>query len=206
MYIKQHPSLKNSLKDKVVLLTGAGGGIGLETAKALIFMGAKVIIAELDKQKIHDAEHILTNQFGDHSAEFYQIDLSEEKQIYMLVSYIEEKYGCPDVLFNNAAITPIGAVEEVPIADWDKSYAVNFRAPLLLTQLLLPLMKRKNSGAIVFVSSSGAAPFMGAYEVFKTAQVELGTTLFGELENTNINVYSIGPGLVKRIRFIRVTS
>ena len=58
-------------------------------------------------------------------------------------------------------------------------------------------MKTKNSGTIVFVSSSGAAPFMGAYEVFKTAQVELCNTLYGELENTNINVYSIGPGLVK---------
>ena len=68
---------------------------------------------------------------------------------------------------------------------------------MLLTQLLLPLMKNKNSGTLVFVSSSGAAPFMGAYEVFKTAQVELCNTLFGELENTNINVYSIGPGLVK---------
>ena len=197
MFIEKDLSLKNRLKDKVVLLTGAGGGIGLETAKAFIYMGAKVIIAECDKQKMNDAENLLTNQFGDHSAEFYPIDLSDEKQIHRLVSYVEEKYGCLDVLFNNATITAMGAVEEVPIADWDKSYAVNFRAPLLLTQLLLPLMKNKNSGTLVFVSSSGAAPFMGAYEVFKTAQVELCNTLFGELENTNINVYSIGPGLVK---------
>lgn len=197
MFIEKDLYLKNRLQDKVVLLTGAGGGIGLETAKALIYMGAKVIIAESDQQKMNDAENLLRNQFANHSAEFYQIDLSHEKQIYRLVSYIEEKYGCPDVLFNNATITAMGAVEEVPIADWDKSYAVNFRAPLLLTQLLLPLMKNKNSGTLVFVSSSGAAPFMGAYEVFKTAQVELCNTLFGELENTNINVYSIGPGLVK---------
>ena len=66
-----------------------------------------------------------------------------------------------DVLFNNATITAMGAVEEVPVADWDKSYADNFRAPLLLTQLFLPFMKNKNSGTLVFVSSSGAAPFMG---------------------------------------------
>ena len=91
----------------------------------------------------------------------------------------------------------MGAVEEVPVAVWDKSYAVNFRAPLLLTQLFLPVMKDRNSGTIVFVSSAGAAPFMGAYELFNTTQVELCNTLFGELDNTNINVYSIGPGLVK---------
>lgn len=197
MLIEKDLTLKNRLKDKVVLLTGAGGGIGLETAKAFVYLGAKVIIAEFDKQKLTYAEKILTNQFGNNPTEFYQIDLSDEKQIYLLVSYVEEKYGCPDVLFNNATITAMGAVEEVPISDWDKSYAVNFRAPLLLTQLLLPFMKHKNSGTIVFVSSSGGAPFMGAYEVFKTAQVELCNTLFGELENTNIKVYSIGPGLVK---------
>lgn len=197
MLIEKNSSLKNRLKDKVILITGAGGGIGLEAAKALVYMGAKVIIAELDKQKLANAENTLTDKFGKNSTEFYKIDLSDEKQIYALFSHIKEKYGCIDVLFNNATITAIGGVEEVPVAVWDKSYAVNFRAPLLLTQLFLPLMKHKNSGTIVFVPSSGAAPFMGAYEVFKTAQVELCNTLFGELENTNISVYSVGPGLVK---------
>lgn len=197
MLIEKDISLKNRLKDKVVLLTGAGGGIGLEASKALVYMGAKVIIAEIDKQKLTYAENTLANEFGKNSAEFYEIDLSDEKQIYDLVSYVEKKYGCLDVIFNNATITAMGAIEEVPITVWDKSYAVNFRAPLLLTQLFLPIMKNKNSGTIVFVSSSGAAPFMGAYEVFKTTQVELCNTLFGELENTNIRAYSIGPGLVK---------
>lgn len=197
MLIEKKLSLKDKLKDKVVLITGAGGGIGLEAAKALVYMGAKVIIAEVDKKKLTKSENILTNKFGKDIVEFYEIDLSNEKQIYAMVSYIKEKYGCPDIIFNNATITAMGAVEEVPIAVWDKSYAVNFRAPLLLTQLFLPLMKQRNSGTIVFVPSSGAAPFMGAYEVFKTTQVELCNTLFGELEDTNIRVYSIGPGLVK---------
>lgn len=197
MLIEKNISSKNSLKGKVVLLTGAGGGIGLETAKALIYMGARVIIAEIDKLKLLNAENTLTNIFGENSAEFYEIDLSDEKQIYNLFSFVKEKYKGIDVLFNNATITAIGSVEQVSIDVWDKSYAVNFKAPLLLTQLFLPLMKHKNSGTIVFVSSSGAAPFMGAYEVFKTSQIELCYTLYGELENTNIRVYTIGPGLVK---------
>lgn len=197
MLIEKNDSFKNGLKDRVVLLTGAGGGIGLETAKALVYMGAKVIIAEIDKQKLSHAEETLTNLFGENPTVFYEIDLADEKQIDILGSYVKEKYGYIDVLFNNATLTAMGAVEEVPIEVWDKSYAVNFKAPLLLTQIFLPLMKQKNSGTIVFVSSSGAAPFMGAYEVFKTTQVELCNTLCGELENTNISVYTIGPGLVK---------
>ncbi len=197
MLIEKNKSFKNNLEGKVILLTGAGGGIGFETAKALVYMGAKVIIAEIDKGKILCAQSALDSIFGKNSVEFYEIDLSDENQIYTLVSHVKDKYGCIDVLFNNATIATMGTVEEVSIDVWDKSYVVNFKAPLLLTQLVLPLMKQKSSGTIVFVSSSGAAPFMGAYEVFKTAQVELSNTLYGELESTNIKVYTIGPGLVK---------
>ncbi len=197
MLIEKNKSFKNNLEGKVILLTGAGGGIGFETAKALVYMGAKVIIAEIDKRKILCAQSALDSIFGKNSVEFYEIDLSDENQIYALVSHVKDKYGRIDVLFNNATIATMGTVEEVSIDVWDKSYAVNFKAPLLLTQLVLPLMKQKSSGTIVFVSSSGAAPFMGAYEVFKTAQVELSNTLYGELESTNIKVYTIGPGLVK---------
>lgn len=197
MLVEKNKSFKNNLEGKVILLTGAGGGIGFETAKALVYMGAKVIIAEIDKGKILCAQSDLDSIFGKNSVEFYEIDLSDENQIYALVSHVKDKYGCIDVLFNNATIATMGTVEEVSIDVWDKSYAVNFKAPLLLTQLVLPLMKQKSSGTIVFVSSSGAAPFMGAYEVFKTAQVELSNTLYGELESTNIKVYTIGPGLVK---------
>lgn len=197
MLIEKNKSFKNNLEGKVILLTGAGGGIGFETAKALVYMSAKVIIAEIDKGKILCAQSALDSIFGKNSVEFYEIDLSDENQIYTLVSHVKDKYGRIDVLFNNATIATMGTVEEVSIDVWDKSYAVNFKAPLLLTQLVLPLMKQKRSGTIVFVSSSGAAPFMGAYEVFKTAQVELSNTLYGELESTNIKVYTIGPGLVK---------
>ncbi len=197
MFIEKNISFKNKLEGKVILLTGAGGGIGFETAKALVYMGAKVIVAEMNKRKILLAQSTLDSIFGKNSVEFYEIDLSNENQIYALVSHVKDKYGRIDVLFNNATIATMGTVEEVSIDVWDKSYAVNFKAPLLLTQLVLPLMKQKSSGTIVFVSSSGAAPFMGAYEVFKTAQVELSNTLYGELESTNIKVYTIGPGLVK---------
>lgn len=74
---------------------------------------------------------------------------------------------------------------------------MHLRGPIELTQKFLPLMKKQNWGALVFTPSSGAVPYMGAYEVFKTAQVELANTLAGELENTEIKVFCIGPGLVK---------
>lgn len=193
MLIEQNSLIKNSLNGKVILLTGAGGGIGLETAKALLYMGARVIIAEINKTKIKMAKEIFNNK----NIEFYKINLSSKKEISKMVNKIIKRYGFIDVLINNAVSIHIGKVEDVSIDNWEKCYLVNFKAPLILTQKLLPLMKRKNDGIIVFVSSSGAAPYMGPYEIFKTAQVELANTLLGELEGTAISVFTISPGLVK---------
>ena len=197
MLIKKSNIDKGALAGKVMLITGAGGGIGFETARALAYLGAEVIIAEIDKDKGIHAQNAINDELGSSRVSFFPIDLADEKQIEDLYVFVKEKYGYLDVLFNNAAITPMGAVDSVSITDWDNSYAVNLRAPVLLTQKFLPWMKERNSGIVVFVSSSGAAPYMGAYEVFKTAQVELCNTLSGELERTNIITYAIGPGLVK---------
>ncbi len=188
--------VENALQGKTVLLTGAGGGIGFEAAKALAHMGANVILAEIDEDKGHKAEEAINRCFQS-KALFYQIDIADQAQIEALHAFIKQKYGFVDVVFHNATVTPMGAVDTVDIKDWDRSYSVNLRAPILLTKAFLPGMKERNEGTIVFVPSSGAAPYMGAYEVFKTAQVELCNTLSGELEGTNIQVYSIGPGLVR---------
>lgn len=190
-------AMQQALTGKTVLLTGAGGGIGFEAASALVFMGANVILAEIDAINGKKAEEEINRRFQTDRAQFYQIDLSDAAQIHTLYAFTKQRYGFVDVVFHNATVTPMGAVDAVDIHDWDKSYSVNLRAPILLTQAYLPDMKARKEGIIAFVPSSGAAPYMGAYEVFKTAQVELCNTLFGELEDTGVLVYSIGPGLVK---------
>lgn len=187
----------DKMKGKIVLLTGAGGGIGYETARDFAAMGARIILAEIQYEKGKYAEDAINAAFPDHPASFYKIDLSDETQIRAMADWILQTYGVPDVIFNNATITRMGAVDQVETAFWDKSYTVNLKAPLVLAQLFLPRMKERKSGTLVFVSSSGAAPFMGSYEVFKTAQVELSNTLAMELEGSGIITYTIGPGLVK---------
>lgn len=185
------------LDHKIVLLTGAGGGIGIEAALAFAAMGARVILAEIDPARGKAAEEAVLAAYPDHSAIFYPVDLTNESQVRTMADWVIQNYGVPDIVFHNATIAKMGAVDQVDISFWDKSYCVNLKAPVLLSQLFLPRMKERNSGTLVFVSSSGASPNMGAYEVFKTAQVELSNTLAMELEATNINVYTIGPGLVK---------
>ncbi len=197
MLIEKNQHLKNCLIGKTVLITGAGGGIGYEAARALAFMGANVVIAEIDAQKAEDAARRINDENQSGRALAYPVDIADDKQVEAMYGCLKERCGFVDVVFNNATVTPLGAVDEVSIADWDKSYTVNLRGPVMLAQKFLPDMKKRNSGVIVFVPSSGAAPYMGAYETFKTAQVEVANTLSAELEGTGIYVFSIGPGLVK---------
>ena len=180
-----------------ILLTGGAGGIGFETARALSFLGANVIIADIDKKKGRYAEKIINQETNSKRILFYYIDITNQTEINRLYKFVEKRYSFLDIIINNATITPVGAVDKTVIADWDKSYSVNLKAPVMLIQKFLPQMKAKNRGTIVFVSSSGASPYLGAYEVLKTAQVELCNTLTYELENFAINTFTISPGLVQ---------
>ena len=187
---------KGTLAGKVVLITGAGGGIGLETARCFVTMGAKVVVLDNDREKGERAEAALRAIPGA-VADFYYIDLADEGSFDAMKAFVLGKYGCPDIVFNNAAVLHLGAVGAIGSQDWDHGYRVNFKAPVLLVNCFLEEMKRRDSGTFVFVSSSGAAAYMGAYEIFKTAQGELAGTLAQELEGTGIRSYTIGPGLVK---------
>ncbi len=186
----------NHLEGKTVLLTGGAGGIGFESAKAFAQMGAKTIIADIDGAKGTKAAESINCDYPN-TTFFHPVDLSNETQVILLCEDIISKYGCPHIVFNNATIAPLGKVEQIDIVIWDKSYAVNLKAPIIFVNYFLPHMKKINDGCFAFVSSSGAAPFMGAYETFKTSQVELANTLAMELDGTNIHAYTIGPGLVK---------
>ena len=187
---------KGTLDGKVVLITGAGGGIGLETARCFATMGAKVVVLDNDREKGERAEAALRAIPGA-VADYYYIDLADEGSFAAMKAFVIGKYGCPDIVFNNAAVLHLGAVGAIGSQDWDHGYRVNFKAPVLLVNCFLEEMKRRDSGTFVFVSSSGAAAYMGAYEIFKTAQGELAGTLAQELEGTGIRSYTISPGLVK---------
>jgi len=197
MLIEKVPSVKNILHGKIAIITGAGGGIGLEAAKSLCYLGTKVIIVEIDRMKGKNAESEINALFGSGISEYYYLDLSKEIEIISFVKSFKKKHGCPDIIINNAATVIIGAIDQLSSKDWDVGYSVNLKAPILLTKEFIPEMKKANKGTICFIPSSGAAPYMGAYEIFKTAQAEFCSTLCGELENTNVYAYSIAPGLVK---------
>jgi len=193
---------KDSMKGEVVVVTGAGRGIGYETSRSLLWLGANVVIAEVNEKNGKAAAENLQKEFGSGRAIFVRTDVGNEKDIKKLASEARRIFGKVDAVLNNATVFPMGAIKDRAIEDWDRSYYVNLRGPVLLAREFLPDMLERRHGVFVCVSSSGAAPFMGAYEVFKTAQVEMANTLAAELEGTGVYAFTIGPGIVRTPGFI----
>ncbi|HEY3345233.1 MAG TPA: SDR family oxidoreductase [Anaerolineaceae bacterium] len=184
---------RRSLAGQNGIITGAGGGIGFEAARALIWLGARVVIAEIDAKTGRRAAECLNQEFGPGSALFIQTDVGDERSVRRLVEQVGRSLGQIDFVLNNATVAPLGAVQDLPIQDWDASYRVNLRGPALLARACLPGMLARRKGAFVCVSSTGMQ-YMAAYESMKAAQVHLANTLASEIEGSSVSAFTIGPG------------
>ena len=195
MIISQLGLKPDALRGETVLVTGAGGGIGYEAARALLWLGANVVIAEINHQNGRKAECILESEFGKDRVLFVHTDVGDEASVKNLYNLSNLAFGKVDAVINNATIAVLGQVKDLSIEEWDRSYHVNLRGPVLMAKAFLPDMIQRNHGVFACVSSTGTA-FLGGYETFKAAQVHLANTLDAELEGTNVIAYTIGPGLV----------
>ena len=195
MIISQLGLKPDALKGETVIVTGAGGGIGYEAARALLWLGANVVIAEVNQMSGRKAEVTLEQEFGKDRVLFVQTDVGDETSVKNLYNLSVLAFGKVDAVINNATIAVLGTVVDVPIEEWDRSYRVNLRGPVLMARTFLPDMIKRDHGVFACVSSTGTA-FLGGYETFKAAQVHLANTLDAELEGTNVIAYTIGPGLV----------
>jgi NAD(P)-dependent dehydrogenase (short-subunit alcohol dehydrogenase family) len=185
-----------ALAGDVVIVTGAGGGIGFEAARSLLHLGARVVIAEIDATTGRDAEARLAAEWASDRVMFVPTDVADEQSVRHLCETTLERFGRIDVVLNNATYAPAGsAVAETSIDVWDRSYAVNLRGPALLARAVLPAMIARKRGVFVCVSSTGG-PFLAPYETLKAAQVALANSLDAELADTGVIAFTIGPGLV----------
>jgi NAD(P)-dependent dehydrogenase (short-subunit alcohol dehydrogenase family) len=195
MIIETGSLTRHTLYGRIAIITGAGGGIGYEAGRSLLWLGCKVIIAEINRKTGQRATQKLNHEFGPDAAMFVHTDVGEEGSVKSLARRMERTYGRVDIVLNNATVAPLGAVKDVEIRVWDASYRANLRGPVLLARAFIPGMVARNWGVFVCVSSTGG-PYMGAYESLKAAQVHLGTTLHMELGNTAVSAFTIGPGFV----------
>lgn len=187
------------LTDKIILITGAGGGLGSTAALALAKQGAQIILLDKSIPKLESVYDKLLDINATNPA-IYPFDLAgaNEEQYQELASTIEKKYGALQGLLHSAvelnAFTPIAILKT---KDWGHTLNVNLNAAFLLTRVLLPLMQKSDQASIVFTSDSSArngAAYSGAYGVSKIALEGLAKILAEELESGNkIRVNTLIP-------------
>lgn len=177
---------------KVILVTGASSGIGKATALQLIKEGHVVYGAARRLDQMQDLE-----EAGGYAI---QMDILDEKQIQAAVDLIIEKQGGIDVLVNNAGYAIYGSVEDITIDEARRQFEVNIFGLARLTQMVLPHMRKVNSGTIINISSVGGKIFtpLGAwYHATKHALEGWSDCLRMEVEQFGIDVVIIEPGAIK---------
>ncbi len=181
------------LENKVCIVTGAASGIGLAIAEAFAKDGAKVVMADINEEKLKaEAKKI--------GGEFLNTDLSKRTDCKVLVDFTLSKFTKVDVLVNVAGIQTVSPIEEFPEDKWDFIMALMLTAPFLLTKYVWPSMKAQNWGRIINLNSIHglvASEFKSAYVSVKHGLSGLTKTAALEGGQYGITVNSICPAYVR---------
>ncbi len=180
-----------NLQDKVMVITGASSGIGMATARRLNRAGVKFVLNARSKDKLEACAAELSHAvcvIGD------MIDPGTPQQI---LDKAFSEFGRVDILFNNAGVMHIGAIDEVDIEELCRMVRLNFESVVRMSYLVLRHMKKQGSGFLINSSSLAglkAFPEIGAYNGTKFAVEAFTDALRMELAGTGVKVTAIEPG------------
>jgi NAD(P)-dependent dehydrogenase (short-subunit alcohol dehydrogenase family) len=184
-------------RDKVAIVTGAAGGIGLATAQRLASEGARVVLADLDAARLAAATQSV-QQAGAPAALAQVCDVAQEAQVEATVRAAIQRYGRLDAVVNNAGLMSFKRIEELTAADWNRILGVDLLGAFFFIKYAFGVMKP--GSAIVNVSSIHAlqtAPLVAPYAAAKAALVSLTRSAAIEGAEKGIRTNVILPGAVE---------
>lgn len=186
------------LKDKRVIVTAGGGGIGAAIAKMFNAAGAKVAICDLDKNSFKET-HICYAE---------QADVGVFEQMEQFFKNATDHLGGLDILVNNAGIGgPNASLQNIDVNDWNKTININLNSTFISSKLAIPHLLKNSGGSIINIASTAALfgyPLRSPYAAAKWAIIGLTKTMAMELGSDQIRVNAICPGSVDGDRIDRV--
>ena len=177
------------MKNLIVFITGASSGIGFSTAEFLFENGYTVIGTSRNPDK-----------YSNYKFPLIYMDLTNEKSISKAVKLVYDKYKSIDVLINNAGVSMAAPAEETDLDMLNELMKTNFYGPINVIKHVLKIMRLKNSGKIINISSiasDNGLPFRSIYSASKAAINRFSESLRLELLNTNIHCTVLSPGSIK---------
>jgi NAD(P)-dependent dehydrogenase (short-subunit alcohol dehydrogenase family) len=189
---------KKRFADHLVVITGAGSGIGRATALEFAEQGAEVIATDIDQQAAERTAQ-LASTLGPR-AKAYQLDVSDRGAMEKLAVVVRKNSGIPDIVINNAGIGVAGPFFDTTVADWERIIDVNLWGVIHGCQILGGLVVQGGAGGTIVNIASAAAYLptrsLPAYATTKAAVLALSQCLRAELAPAGVGVVAICPGFV----------
>ena len=183
------------LTNRVAIVSGGNGGIGLGMARGLAKAGATIVVAARNKQKSDEAVKELKG-LGARST-FIPVDVEKEASCRALIASTVEQFGKLDILVNNAGIALPKMPEEYSLEEWSKVIQANLTSAFICSQAAYPEMKKGGRGKIINVASGMAilaAPLSAPYAASKAGMLQMGRVLATAWGKDNIQVNAVLPG------------
>ena len=189
------------LKDKIVIVTGGGHGIGKAYCLGFGQSGSRVVVADIDKPAADQVSAEIVQRTGAHALALHT-DVADERSTKEMAAAVIQHFGRIDVLINNAAIfatIPMnrGRIETIDPDEWDRLMAVNLKGLFFCCRAVLPSMRAQKSGKIINIASGtvfAGSPGRIHYVTSKMATIGFTRTLAREVGDDNINVNILAPG------------
>jgi len=183
-----------NLTDKVVVITGAGSGIGRALAVQLSQAGCRLALSDIDEQGLAETVAALSDP---EKVKSDKLDVANKDAFFAYADDVVSHFGQADVIINNAGVAVSANVDECDIENYEWLLGINMWGVLYGTKAFLPYFKKADTGKIVNISSVFgliAVPALSAYNMSKFAVRGLNEALWQELEGSNISCLSVHPG------------